>query len=372
MSSTQPNNNRAEKPLRKIIHVDMDAFFASVEQRDDPSLRGKPIAVGGGNARGVVAAASYEARQFGVRSAMPSITAQRLCPQIIFVRHRFDVYKAVSDQIRAIFFSYTDLVEPLSLDEAYLDVSQPKRGPASATLIAKAIREEIFQQTQLTASAGISFNKFLAKVASDINKPNGQKVIMPEEAEDFLAQLAIEKFHGIGKKTAERMHKMGIQHGKDIRALSEIELATRFGKAGRHYYRIVRAKDERPVNPHRIRKSIGAERTFAQNLTTVSEMKEKLSFLAEKIFQYMQEKDNFGRTITLKIKSPDFQIHTRSRSMPSEIRAIEQLTNLAQQLLLENIQDVPSVRLLGLSISNLEKEHEGEGIQLLLPFPEEA
>lgn len=370
MSSKPPISKTAQKPIRKIIHVDMDAFFASVEQRDDPDLRGKPIAVGGGNARGVVAAASYEARQFGVRSAMPSVTAQRLCPHLIFVRHRFDVYKAVSDQIRDIFFSYTDLVEPLSLDEAYLDVSQPKRGPASATLIAQAIREEIFQQTQLTASAGISFNKFLAKVASDINKPNGQKVIMPEEAEEFLAQLPIEKFHGIGKKTAERMHKMGIHHGIDLRALSEIELATRFGKAGRHYYRIVRAQDERPVNPHRIRKSIGAERTFQQDLASLADMKEKLSFLAEKIFQYMQEKDNFGRTVTLKLKSPDFQIHTRSRSLASEIKDIDLLTGLAHQLLLENIQAVPSVRLLGLSISNLEKEHEGEGIQLLLPFPE--
>ncbi len=370
MSSKPLISKTAQKPARKIIHVDMDAFFASVEQRDDPELRGKPIAVGGGSARGVVAAASYEARQFGVRSAMPSVTAQRLCPHLIFVRHRFDVYKTVSDQIREIFYSYTDLVEPLSLDEAYLDVSQPKRGPASATLIAQAIREEIFQQTQLTASAGISFNKFLAKVASDINKPNGQKVIMPEEAADFLAQLPIEKFHGIGKKTAERMHKMGIHHGIDLRALTEIELATRFGKAGRHYYRIVRAQDERPVNPHRIRKSIGAERTFQQDLTTVSEMKEKLQFLAEKIFQYMQEKDNFGRTITLKLKSPDFQIHTRSRSLTSEIKDLELLTSLAHQLLLENIQSVPSVRLLGLSISNLEKEHEGEGIQLLLPFPD--
>ncbi len=360
-----------EAAIRKIIHIDMDAFFASVEQRDDPSLRGKPIAVGGGSARGVVAAASYEARQFGVRSAMPSVTAQRLCPQLIFVRHRFEVYKAVSDQIQAIFHTYTDLVEPLSLDEAYLDVTNPKKGPPSATLIAQAIREEIFSTTGLTASAGISFNKFLAKVASDINKPNGMKVIMPKEAEAFIAALPIEKFHGIGKKTAERMHKMGLHTGADLMALSELELATRFGKAGRHYYHIVRALDRRPVNPARVRKSIGIERTFIQDLQTAAEMQEKISFLAEKIFLYMADKNNFGRTITLKLKSPDFQIHTRSRSFPSEIRELAQLTHLAQQLLLENIASVPRVRLLGLSISNLEREHEGDGYQLLLPFPEE-
>ena len=349
----------------------MDAFYASVEQRDAPELRGKPIAVGGGSMRGVVAAASYEARKYGVRSAMPSITAKRLCPDLIFVKHRFDVYKEVSDQIRGIFLSYTDLVEPLSLDEAYLDVTDPKRGPASATLIARAIRKEIFELTNLTASAGISFNKFLAKVASDINKPDGQKVIMPDEAPAFLAALPVEKFHGIGKKTAARMHKMGFMTGGDLLQLPEIELAQRFGKAGRHYYRIVRALDNRAVNPNRIRKSIGAERTFSENIDSPKQMKEKLAFLAEKIHGYMTEKNNFGRTVTIKLKNPDFQIFTRSRSFSSEVRELEKLVETVEQLLDENVTEVPIVRLLGMSVSNLEKEHEGEGVQLILPFPGE-
>lgn len=370
MISKAKDNNTEPLRWRKIIHVDMDAFYASVEQRDHPELRGKPIAVGGGGMRGVVAAASYEARKFGVRSAMPSVTAQRLCPDLIFVRHRFDVYREVSQQVRDIFLSYTDLVEPLSLDEAYLDVTDPKRGPASATLIAKAIREEIFSATELTASAGVSFNKFLAKVASDINKPNGMKVIMPEEARDFLAALPVEKFHGIGKKTAARMHKMGFTSGADLMELSELELAKRFGKAGRHYFRIVRAIDDRPVNPNRIRKSIGAERTFRENITSPVEMKEKLRFLAEKIHGYMAEKDNFGRTVTIKMKNPEFQIFNRSRSFTGEIRDRDRLVEIVQQLLDENVGEVPEVRLLGVSVSNLEKEHEGEGLQLLLPFPE--
>ncbi|MEM9835765.1 MAG: DNA polymerase IV [Bacteroidota bacterium] len=357
--------------MRKIIHIDMDAFYASVEQRDNPALRGQPIAVGGGSMRGVVAAASYEARKYGVRSAMPSVTAKRLCPPLIFVRHRFDVYREVSNQIRQIFLSYTDLVEPLSLDEAYLDVTQPKRGPASATLIAEAIRQEIHATTQLTASAGVSFNKFLAKVASDINKPNGMKVIMPTEAPGFLAALPVEKFHGIGKKTAARMHKMGFTTGADLLQLSELELAQRFGKAGRHYYRIVRALDDRPVNPNRIRKSIGAERTFRDDISSPEEMKEKLSYLAERIHGYMEEKDNFGRTITLKMKNPNFQIFTRSRSFGGEVRQLDRFISIAHQLLDENITEVPVVRLLGLSVSNLEKEHGEEGMQLVLPFPDD-
>ncbi len=355
---------------RKIIHIDMDAFFASVEQRDHPELRGKPIAVGGSKLRGVVAAASYEARVFGVRSAMPSVTAKRLCPDLIFVKSSFEKYREVSDQIREIFYSYTDLVEPLSLDEAYLDVTETKRGPASATLIAQAIREEIFAATQLTASAGVSFNKFLAKVASDINKPNGMKVIEPEEAPAFLSALPIEDFHGIGKVTAARMHKMGFRTGADLLPLSELEMAQRFGKVGRHYYRIVRARDDRPVNPNRNRKSVGAERTYSDDVTTLSEMKAKTDWLAEKIFEYLVERDNFGRTVTLKMKSPEFVIHTRSRSFSGEIRKLSDLKEIAHQLLEENVDEVPSVRLLGLSISNLEREG-GEGLQLLLPFEEE-
>jgi len=355
---------------RKIIHIDMDAFFASVEQRDNPGLRGKPVAVGGSKMRGVVAAASYEARVFGVRSAMPSVTAKRLCPHLIFVKSNFPRYKEVSDRIRDIFLSYTDLVEPLSLDEAFLDVTEPKRGPASATLIAKLIRDEILATTQLTASAGVSFNKFLAKVASDINKPNGQKVITREDAPAFLAALPVREFHGVGKKTAARLEKMGFRKGEDLLPLSELEMAQRFGKMGRHLYRIVHALDDRPVNPHRIRKSVGAERTFSENLETRHAMREKLAFLADKIFGYLKEKNNYGRTVTLKMKSPEFEIHTRSRSFAGEIRTLTDLRETAYQLLDENIEEVPVVRLLGLSVSNLEREGAG-GVQLLLPFEEE-
>ena len=355
---------------RKIIHIDMDAFFASVEQRDNPELRGKPIAVGGSKMRGVVAAASYEARVFGVRSAMPSVTAKRLCPDLIFVKSNFEKYREVSDQIREIFYSYTDLVEPLSLDEAYLDVTQTKRGPASATLIAQAIRREIKETTRLTASAGVSFNKFLAKVASDVNKPNGMKVIMPEEAPAFLAALPVEDFHGIGKVTAARMHKMGFRTGGDLLRLSEMEMAQRCGKVGRHYYRIVRALDDRPVNPNRNRKSVGAERTYSEDVRTLRVMREKVDWLTEKVFNYLKERDNYGRTVTLKMKSPEFVIHTRSRSYNGEIRRLQDLREIAYQLLEENIDEVPVVRLLGISVSNLEREG-GEGVQLLLPFEEE-
>jgi DNA polymerase-4 len=349
----------------------MDAFYASVEQRDDPSLRGKPIAVGGGGLRGVVAAASYEARRYGVRSAMPSVTAQRLCPSLIFVHHRFEVYKEVSTQIREIFREYTDLVEPLSLDEAYLDVTEPKLGPHSATLIAEAIRAKILARTQLTASAGISYCKFLAKVASDINKPDGMKVILPEEALAFLGELPIEKFHGIGKVTASKLQRMGIRTGAHLRELSEIQLVKRFGKAGRHYYRIVRGQDERPVNPNRIRKSIGAERTFSENLKEVPDMKEKLDYLTETVFNYMKKTHNFGRTVTLKMKTPEFQIFTRSRSFNSEVRKLSELRKVVYTLLEENITEIGAVRLLGMSVSNLEREQEGEGIQLLIEFPDE-
>ncbi len=356
---------------RKIIHIDMDAFFASVEQRDNPELRGKPVAVGGGSMRGVVAAASYEARTYGVRSAMPSVTAKRLCPPLIFVKGRFSAYREVSDTIREIFLSYTDLVEPLSLDEAYLDVTDPKRGPLSATLIAEAIRAEIFAATRLTASAGVSFNKFLAKVASDINKPDGLKVIHPHEAAAFLAALPVEKFHGIGKVTAARMHKMGYRTGGDLLPLSEIEMVQRFGKVGRYYFRIVRADDRRRVNPNRIRKSIGAERTFKQDLELRSDMRAKLRFLAGIIHEYMTERNNFGRTLTLKLKTPDFVIHTRSRSFTQPIRKLKDLVQTAYELLDENIDEVPRVRLLGLSVSNLERENEAGGVQLELPFGEE-
>ena len=353
---------------RKIIHIDMDAFYASIEQRDDPSLLGKPVAVGGSEKRGVVASASYEARQFGVRSAMPSVTAKRLCPDLIFVKHRFPVYKEASRQIRDIFHEYTDLVEPLSLDEAYLDVTENKTGMPSATIIAGEIRQKIFEKTQLTASAGISFNKFLAKTASDINKPNGMKVILPEEAILFLEKLPVKKFFGIGKVTAQKMEKMGILTGDDLKRFSEIELAKSFGKAGRHYYRIVRAEDNRAVNPNRVRKSIGAERTYSEDLTNLEDMKIRLDFVCETVFRYMEQSDNFGRTVTLKAKTPTFKQITRSKSFGSEVRSLESLKQTVYMLLEESQEELQAVRLLGVTVSNLEKENQEEGVQLEFDF----
>ncbi len=364
---------------RKIIHIDMDAFYASVEQRDNPDLRGKPIAVGGSAMRGVVAAASYEARKYGVRSAMPSITAKRLCPDLIFVKHRFDVYREVSNQIREIFAEYTDLVEPLSLDEAFLDVTElkeenfkhliDKSGIPSATMIANEIRKKIFEKTQLTASAGVSFNKFLAKVASDINKPNGIKVITPPEAIVFLENLPVEKFFGVGKVTAKRMHTLRIFTGRDLKQKSELELVQRFGKAGRHYYRIVRAEDNRKVNPNRIRKSIGAERTFFDDLKTEKGMLEKLIPIAEKVFDYMKKANNFGRTITLKAKTPEFQSITRSKTFSSEPKDRTLFLSIVSDLLKNHFHEFQEVRLLGVQVSNLEKDQKMVGgIQLEFDF----
>lgn len=357
-------------PHRHIIHIDMDAFFASVEQRDNPDLRGKPVAVGGSGNRGVVAAASYEARQYGVRSAMPGISAQRLCPSLIFVKPRFDAYKAVSDQIRAIFHDYTPLVEPLSLDEAYLELTDEHPHTLEGTaLIAEAIRQRIADETGLTASAGVSINKFLAKVASDINKPNGLKVITQEEAIPFLEALPIHKFHGIGKVTASKMERMGIYCGADLKRYEELDLIKRFGKAGRHFYRIVRADDRRRVSPDRIRKSIGAERTYSTDITDLAEMRDNLVKLAQRIHEHMQRSDNYGRTLTLKIKSPDFKIITRSRSFPSELHSLADIVAAAHQLLAENEAEISAVRLLGLSASNLSREQAAAGQQLTIDFP---
>ena len=355
---------------RKIIHIDMDAFFASIEQRDHPELRGKPVAVGGSKMRGVVAAASYEARKFGVRSAMPSVTAKRLCPELIFVKSRFSVYREVSQQVRDIFFEYTDLVQPLSLDEAYLDVTENKKGMRSAVLVAEEIRARIFETTHLTASAGVSYCKFLAKIASDENKPNGLKLITAAEAEAFLEQLPIRKFHGIGRVTAEKMHGMGIFTGADLKRKTEIELRRRFGKVGSYYYRIVRGIDDRPVNPNRIRKSIGAERTFSENLTRVEDMEAKIDLVAERVFEAMVRLENFGRTVTMKGKTPDFQIITRSRTFSKEIRDLETLRRIGKELLRENLDELPSVRLLGIAVSNLEKTQieQGAGVQLEFEF----
>ncbi len=357
--------------MRKIIHVDMDAFYASVEQRDFPELKGKPVAVGGSSQRGVVASASYEARAYGVRSAMPSVVAKRKCPELIFVKSRFDVYREVSQQIREIFLEYTDLVEPLSLDEAYLDVTENKKQIWSAIKIAQEIRAKINEQTDLTASAGVSFNKFLAKIASDINKPNGLKVILPEEAELFLEELPIGEFHGIGKVTAERMKRMGILNGKNLKEMGKLELLQRFGKVGAFYYRIVRAQDERPVNPHRIRKSIGAERTFSEDVHQLAEMRARLQPIIATVFKYMQNNDNFGRTVTLKLKDPEFKIHTRSRTFAGEIRSQQKMESIVYQLLAQHWEEGAPVRLLGVSVSNLRKDQGAEGLQLELDFADE-
>ena len=357
--------------MRKIIHIDMDAFYASVEQRDNPDLKGRPLAVGGSSDRGVVAAASYEARRFGVRSAMPSKIAARKCPDLIFVRPRFDAYKEVSHQIRDIFYNYTDLVEPLSLDEAYLDVTTNKKSLPSATLIAQEIKVQIKQQTHLTASAGISINKFLAKTASDVNKPDGLFVIPPDEAIAYVERLPIERFFGIGKVTAEKMHKMGIYNGLDLKQLSEPDLVSRFGKAGRYYFRIARAQDEREVNPNRIRKSLGAENTFEQDLTRPEQIREQLLHITEILAGRMERSDTKGKTLTLKVKFSDFQIITRSKTLTNWIEDKQQIIALFEELLQPLDMDNIKIRLLGLSVSNLNheiKEEEPPGLQLTLDF----
>lgn len=304
-------------PVRKILHVDMDAFYASVEQRDNPELRGKPAAVGGSAARGVVAAASYEARAFGVRSALPSVTAKRRCPELIFVKPRFDGYRAVSAQIHEIFAEYTDLIEPLSLDEAYLDVTENKQSIKFATEVATIIRARIKEVTGLNASAGISYCKFLAKLASDLNKPNGQAVITPKNGPAFVADLAVKKFHGVGPATAEKMQRLGIVTGADLREKSLMFLRDNFGKSGAWYYGISRGIDERPVQPDRPRKSIGAEDTFAVDIFDLEAAEAELGLLAEKVWRHAANKQISGRTVTLKVKYADFQQITRSRTSAS-------------------------------------------------------
>jgi len=340
------------KPQRKIIHIDMDAFYASVEQLDNPDLRGKAIAVGGGSKRGVVSAASYEARKFGVRSAMSGSVAKKLCPHLIFVKSNFDRYRELSQRIRRIFFEYTDLVEPLSLDEAYLDVTENKKGNPSATLIAKEIRAKIKEKTGLNASAGISINKFVAKIASDYNKPNGQKTVMPDEVEEFLENLEIRKFHGVGKVTAEKMYQIGIFTGKDLKAKSEEFLAEKFGKSGPYYYNVVRGIHLSEVKPNRIRKSLGAERTFSENITSEIFMLERLEHIAEEIERRLAKSKVAGKTVTLKIKYSDFTLQTRSKTISYYISTKELILEVAKELLYqERMKD--SVRLLGISLSNL-------------------
>jgi DNA polymerase-4 len=341
--------------LRKIIHVDMDAFYASVEQLDNPELRGKPVAVGGSSQRGVVSAASYEARKFGVRSAMSSVMAKRNCPDLIFVKSNFERYREISAQIREIFYEYTDLVEPLSLDEAYLDVTENKKGLMSATLIAKKIRDQIKEKTGLNASAGISVNKFIAKVASDVNKPNGQKTVAPEEVLEFLEELDIRKFYGVGKVTAEKMYRLGIFNGKDLKSKTEEYLSEHFGKSGRHFYRVVRGIHHSEVKPHRTRKSLGAERTFNENISSEIFMLEKLQNIAEEIERRLKRSDVAGKTITLKIKYSDFTQQTRSKTISYYISSKELILEIAKELLYQEKMK-NSVRLLGISLSNLNTE----------------
>ncbi len=358
---------------RKIIHIDMDAFFASVEQHDNPWLKGKAIAVGGSEARGVVAAASYEARRYGVRSAMSSVVAKQLCPQLIFVKPRFDRYREISMQIRAIFYEYTDLVEPLSLDEAYLDVTINKMDIPSATLIAQQIRSKIFEQTGLTTSAGISVNKFIAKIASDYNKPNGQKTVPPEEVLDFLANLDIKKFYGIGKVTAQKMYQKGIFTGADLRAKSLEELQEYFGNNGEYFYQIARGVHLSPVRPFRLVKSIGVEHTFNTNISSEVFMQEPLQKLCEEAAQRIIKKQLLAKTITLKLKYSDFKQQTRSRTLPDFVGDSEAIYQVIRELLYqEKLRE--SVRLLGVSLSHFnypsEEEESPQWVQLQFDFPQ--
>jgi DNA polymerase IV len=342
-----------EPPLRKIIHIDMDAFFASCEQRDFPELRGKPVAVGGASERGVVAAASYEARQFGVKSAMPGSRARRLCPDLIFVPHRFEVYRAVSAQIRTIFLDYTPLVQPLSLDEAYLDVTANSRHEPSATRIAEEIRARIRADTGLTASAGVSYNKFLAKIASDINKPDGICVITPKQGADFVAGLPVRKFYGVGPATAAKMERLGIITGEDLRSKDRAFLDRSFGKSGGYYYWASRGIDHRPVNPNQERKSIGSETTFGTDLWTREACMDALTPLIESVARHCAKRTISGRTVTLKLRTSDFKTMTRSRSVPRAISAAGEISALIASLL-DGIIPLPlGVRLLGVTLSAL-------------------
>ncbi len=344
--------------IRKIIHVDMDAFYASVEQRDHPELRGKPVAVGGSAQRGVVAAASYEARKFGVRSAMPSVTAKRKCPELIFVRHRFDVYRQVSQQIRAIFADYTPLIEPLSLDEAYLDVTENLKGIESATQIAEEIRARIKAVTQLTASAGVSYNKFLAKLASDQNKPDGLFVITPRMGPAFVEDLPVGRFHGIGPATSAKMNRLGIQTGRDLRTQTLPFLQQHFGKSGTYYYWISRGIDHRQVRPDRIRKSIGAENTFFEDLFTSGEAEIELQPIIAKVWRHCEKSGSRGRTVTLKVKFSDFRIITRSRTLPQPVASEAEIAAIVEELIRPLFPVAKGIRLLGVTLSSLGDEDD--------------
>ncbi|QOV94202.1 DNA polymerase IV [Novosphingobium sp. ES2-1] len=372
----QDEPDRQAIALRKIIHVDMDAFFASVEQRDDPSIRGLPVAVGGSSGRGVVAAASYEARKFGVRSAMPSARAVQLCPDLIFRKPRFDVYKAVSQQIRSVFLDFTPHVEPLSLDEAYLDVTDDVRGIGSATRIAELIRQRIRAETGLTASAGVSYNKFLAKLASDQNKPDGLCVIRPGEGAQFVGSLPVRRFHGIGPRGAEKMARLGIETGADLRAKDLAFLRANFGSSADYLYRAARGIDLRQVKADRPRKSVGGERTFERDISSGPALRETLERIIEIVWERIARSGATGRTITLKMKFNDFIPCTRARSLPRPIAGKEEFAALARDLLDAQLPLPKPIRLMGLTLSALEGEEAEDGdegaaapvLQAELPF----
>jgi DNA polymerase-4 len=352
---------------RKIIHIDMDAFYASVEQRDNPELRGKPVAVGGARERGVVAAASYEARQFGVHSAMASITAKRKCPDLIFVKPRFEAYKAISLQIREIFAAYTPIIEPLSLDEAYLDVTENFKGISSATQIAEEIRTKIRAETGLSASAGVSYNKFLAKLASDHRKPDGLFVITPKMGPEFVETLPVRKFHGVGPATAAKMARLGIKTGLDLRAQTLAFLQQHFGKAGSYYHWAARGIDERPVRADRIRKSVGAENTFPADLFTYEAARDALREIVEKVWEHCESSGLRGRTVTLKVKFANFQQITRSRTGQMQIGTRSELEQLGNALLEPLFPVARGVRLLGVSLSSLAVEEAEREPEFSLP-----
>jgi len=354
--SDESESGGDSRGLRKIIHVDMDAFFASVEQRDNPDLRGKPVAVGGAGGRGVVAAASYEARKFGVRSAMPSVTAKRLCPDLVFVRHRFDAYKEASRTIRKIFEHYTPHVEPLSLDEAYLDVTNDLLGIGSATRIAELIRQEIKAKTRLTASAGVSYNKFLAKIASDQNKPDGICVIRPGEGADFVAGLPVRRFHGVGPKGAEKMAKLGIATGADLAAKDIEFLRANFGSMGDYLYRAARGIDLRRVSAHRVRKSVGGERTFGEDISSGPALRETLDNIINIVWDSIERSEAKGRTVTLKMKYSDFQNVTRAQTVDHPVADKQEFARISRALLDELLPLPLPIRLMGLTLSKLEDE----------------
>ena len=355
------------QPPRKIIHIDMDAFYASVEQRDDPALRGLPIAVGGGGPRGVVATCSYEARAFGVRSAMPGARARRLCPALVFVKPRFEVYRAVSAQVREIFSRYTDIIQPLSLDEAYLDVTVNKAGIASATQVAEEIRHAINAETGLTASAGVSYNKLIAKLASDQNKPDGLCVVRPSEGPAFIAAMPVRRIHGVGPVTARRMQQLGIETGADLRERDMPFLQGHFGNMADYYYRAARGQDDRPVRERQDRKSVSVEDTFFEDLTQEAALVAEIERIAASLWTRIEKAQAWGRTVVLKVKFADFRIITRSRSFPAPVRSPELLARAGRELLLAQLPLRMGARLLGLGVHNLETDEGDEaGGQLAL------